>query len=135
MGYTHYWRQQRSLNSKEWKSLCDEARRVIKEAEFKGIPLAGGDGTGIPVVNNKRIVLNGDARSGDDHETFFVTQTQEPPRSYQSDPNEGTFSFCKTACKPYDAVVVTILAHMRDIDPPAFKVSSDGGDEAIKKEL
>ncbi len=41
------------------------------------------------------------------------------------------FAFCKTARKPYDPVVVSILVAARDIAPDAIRISSDGGDEAL----
>ena len=43
----------------------------------------------------------------------------------------NAFAFCKTARKPYDAVVVSILASIKKIAPGALKIS--GG--SIRKVL
>lgn len=42
----------------------------------------------------------------------------------------GAWSFCKTAEKPYDRAVVTVLA-LAERTLPGFSWSSDGGFEAI----
>jgi hypothetical protein len=41
-------------------------------------------------------------------------------------------AFCKTEYRPYDSVVVSILAVAKKVAPDAILVRSDGGPEAIR---
>ena len=43
----------------------------------------------------------------------------------------NVFNFCKTARKPYDAVVTSILKYLYFNFPDHFKIDSDGDMEAI----
>lgn len=131
MGYTHYLRQKRALTADEWQRLCEEARAIISRAKQAGIELGGimGEG-GNPDVTDEDIALNG--VGAESHEGFIITRTPLEPMPGREHPPEGAFSFCKTAQKPYDAVVVSLLFKAREIAPDAFTVMSDGGQEAIK---
>ena len=119
MGYTHYWRQSRSFTAQEWARITAEANRILSAAA-NAVQLCGPMGNGVPEVTKGCIALNGDETKGEDHESFVLNREAEE------------FAFCKTARKPYDPVVVSILCAARDIAPDAIKVSSDGGDEAIQ---
>ena len=93
----------------------------------KAIHIAGGDGTGKPEFTDAFIRLNGGVPH--DYETFFLE------RSPEFDADAGgklSFAFCKTEYRPYDAVVVSILAAARRIARDKIRVTSDGGDAAIK---
>jgi hypothetical protein len=167
MGYTHYWRQSRSFNTKEWVKITAEAKRIVAKAmrgyyagpetaesaanagrdeqgfrtgfaeksawrtfpheeigtaeQGKPIALCGSDGTGEPKFTADCIALNGSRAKNEDYESFVLERA----------PNE-TFNFTKTEYRPYDPVVVSILAAARTIAPDAIKVSSDGGEGAIR---
>ncbi len=124
MGFTHYHPVSRSFTAPEWARITVEVKSILAAAKAKGITVCGGDGKGKPIVNEDIISLNGDAKVGHDHETFYI------PREHSDH-----YLFCKTARKPYDEVVVSILATVREIAPDAIEVSSDGGPEAIKRTL
>lgn len=128
MGYTHYWRQSRAFTDAEWAAITAETKRIL-EAAGKTIPLRGGMGTGKPAFDAESIAFNG-AAPRDDHETFLLEKAPENPEWRKDEPD--FFAFCKTARKPYDPVVVSVLWAVRNIAPDAIKVSSDGGDEAIR---
>lgn len=88
--------------------------------------IMGPMGTGSPKLDNKQIALNGNEKSpaGDlSHESFILWKN--PPKD--------SWDFCKTARKPYDAVVVSILALAKKVAPKAISISSDGGRAALKK--
>lgn len=92
MGYTHYFAD---LVTDE--AFAKDVAAVVEAAEAHGIRICGPMGDGEPFVGADAISLNGDAEEGLDHETFYLPA--EP---------DG-FNFCKTARKPYDAVVVATL--------------------------
>lgn len=102
------------------------------------IPLAnshGEPGT-MPEIDADCIALNGVQPKGD-YESFVLEREPTMPDYYNEqrkikELREGLFSFCKTEYRPYDAVVVSILAAAAKIAPDAFFPSSDGGAEAIK---
>ena len=93
MGYTHYWTPNKDLTKDQRKAMVDFTRKAIKQS---GVTIKGWDGTGRPTLSQKRISFNGDANIGDDHETFSMLV-------------KSNWSFCKTAHKPYDTVVVACL--------------------------
>jgi hypothetical protein len=113
-GYTNYWEQSEDFTSSEWSKIVRLAKATIKTAEKHGIVIRDGWGKGRAVVNNKEIYLNGDAENNLDHETFLITKTKRP------------WGFTKTARKPYDAVVATILVGIKKIAPKKFKPRADG---------
>ena len=114
-GYTNYWQQSEDFTSSEWSKIVRLAKATIKKAEKQGIVIRDGWGKGRPVVNNREISLNGDAENNLDHETFYITKKLK-----------DDWSFTKTARKPYDAVVATILVGIKKIAPKKFKPSADG---------
>ena len=114
-GYTNYWQQSEDFTSSEWSKIVRLAKATIRKAEKQGIVIRDGWGKGRPVVNNREISLNGDAENNLDHETFYITKKLK-----------DDWSFTKTARKPYDAVVATILVGIQKIAPKKFKPSADG---------
>ena len=123
MGYTHYWKLNRDIDDSEWEAITTIARTTVRIAQDDwGIALSEDlDFNRIPVINDKEIRFNGYGEEG--HETFIITR--EPT----------SFLFCKTARKPYDAVVVAILQACA-VYCDAFEWRSDGNredhDEGVK---
>jgi hypothetical protein len=115
MGYTHYW-QMKPANQTAFNKAVAKANKVLKAR--KGI-LAGGDGTGSLVIKKDEVCFNG--RDEDAHETCYITNGGA---DFTLD--GSGFTFCKTACKPYDVVVVAVLAIFSHELGSAFEVSSDG---------
>lgn len=117
MGYTHYHPQGRDFTAAEWQRLTDAATKIV--AEFgQGVtaaPLAWeyDEPTKPPQIDGDVIRFNGVGEDG--HETFLLTRIREP-----------YFTFCKTARKPYDVVVVAILIAADAIAPGALAIGSDG---------
>lgn len=135
MGYTHYHMHKKEFTSEEWDKIVAEFRRINES--MRNFVLAGWDGKNYPEVTGIRIRFNG--RGEASHETFMLDREPAFGVSYWIDPvkekKEGVYYCCKTAYKPYDAAVVTLLAFARDLAPDKIKVFSDGGDEAIRKEV
>ena len=93
------------------------------------ILLAGPNGRGKPRLSKHLIGLNG--RQPHDYESFVLGK--EPPTPYPGcQEAHARTGFVKTEYRPYDAVVVSILAAARMIAPDAIEVRSDGGDAAIR---
>ncbi len=142
MGYTHYFYHKRAFTDAEWQALCAETHRILDAAQARGIRLAWASGDGVPEIDGEPLPSDGDVgriislngEGEDSHEPLNINKKPDPGlREIQ--PGEGKFAFCKTARKPYDAVVVSILAAIKEIAPDAMSISSDGGDEAIRKEF
>lgn len=115
MGYTQYFTITDKATPEMYKAFSDEAHEILRSAEiYKGIQLADGMGEELSAwqADDERVMFNG---FGDDaHETFLVT------------PNSLGFNFCKTARKPYDAVVVACLISLGRIYGDAVEIGSDG---------
>lgn len=110
MGYTHYWTQKRDLTTDEMGDFSSVVRRIIAAST---VPICGGNGTGKPTLNKNIVSLNGQGPN-DDHESFVIRQKIEP----------DAWEFCKTARKPYDAVVIASLTVLAA--DYGFEVASDG---------
>lgn len=132
MGYSHYYYQKRDFTPVEWVSIISAAQRAIDLAAQKEIRICDGLGEGYrPTLGSGAICLNGDAFRDEDYETFVLYRVKPANPSWRKDDPEY-FAFCKTARKPYDFVVVRILAAARKIAPDAIRISSDGGNEVFE---
>lgn len=114
MGYTHYFSQSKAATQEQWDAICTDFKRIIA---------AGKDGKSLnirnewddpypPEITLDHIKFNGVQNEG--HETMFVFK------------NSRGFSFCKTAKKNYDVVVVALLLIMYRHAPEVWSVTSDG---------
>ena len=135
-GYSNYWtyvatpeNPDGGFTPAQWSKVLAETRKIIAAAEEKGIKVAGPSGSGLPVLDNDHIALNG--ANPDDYETFHLNRI---PSAYDKDyhvqmsnRNEVASSFCKTNGKPYDAVVASILSYAARVSKRGLSVHSDGG--------
>ena len=141
MGYTHYWKFKKNPKDvkdgyKKFKSAVELLKscleKVPKELDIERydyktnsfvadkVPLIlkGSSGEGEPIFDGRSIIFNGDASSGYDHESFYIT--------LDDDDDDFEFNFCKTARKPYDvAVCLALLCLKKEFDDD-FSYSSDG---------
>ena len=134
MGYTHY--HTRNANNKGsaymFGKLALDAKAIIAEAQSQGIVIRGYDGTGKPEFTEAYFRFNGDADAGLDHETFAWEALPDQPewqrKHYEAEGKNPyqIFDFCKTAYKPYDAVVTAILIRAKVIYGNLVEVRSDG---------
>ena len=116
-GYSNYWDHTEDFTNPEWSKIVRLAKAAIKTAEKHGIVIRDGWGKGKPKIDNKEIYLNGDGEKNLDHETFRITKKVNPGRPW---------GFTKTARKPYDAVVATILVGIKKIASKKFSARADG---------
>ena len=124
MGYTHYWYRVRSLDTAKFAQFSADAKKLY-EALPKGIVIRNGEGEGEPEFSSDAVCFNGDASEGLDHETFAIDQVFRSDYE-QTDGTTGMlFDFCKTARKPYDLLVCSVLLALLHHFPEC-KVSSDG---------
>lgn len=111
MGYTHYWTLARPITADEVAAVGNDIRDIILASELP-IVYEYDETDKAPVLDANLIHYNG---VGDDgHETFYIAA------------GDTGFSFCKTAAKPYDVVVVASLLALKDRLGDAVRVSSDG---------
>lgn len=80
------------------------------------------------ICDNEHLIFNG--LDGDSHETFDFSRTKDT--WLLRSPESPDFSFCKTARKPYDKVIVAILK-LADHCFEGFSWSSDGGEDEHKE--
>jgi hypothetical protein len=110
-----------------WRTFPHPEVPIPRQGE--PILLAGPSGKGKPRLNRHLISFNG--QRPHDYESFVLGK--EPPTPFSDRQNPGAMTgFCKTEYRPYDAVVVSILAVAQTVARDAIKVRSDGGDEAIR---
>ncbi|KAF3905423.1 hypothetical protein ABW20_dc0101065 [Dactylellina cionopaga] len=106
MGYTHYW----SGTLTKSEELFAEIRLLFSVASCR---VAGPSGEGEPVFERNIIAFNGAEQEGS-HESAVLNFGQNI-----------RFDFCKTARKPYDAVVGAVLLRCA-FHNPGFNIRSDG---------
>lgn len=129
--YSHYWTWHTTPDINKLKQCIADMARIVREQNV--CTIRGWDGTGEPLIEELAISFNGDSEAraeyGDtlDHETFSFpgyTFTNRP--EWDTEP-ESVFNFCKTARKPYDAVVTACLLVARDhFDESVLSINSDG---------
>jgi hypothetical protein len=147
VGYTHYWTINGIGDQRAWSNAIMAAMAILERSP---VPLADGAGEGDWCeLTDGRIALNGRERDRCDSPVYrglcnYCGQDRYPPdprsqygrhdlahetflirtvlTDYASDPRD----FCKTAQKPYDAIVTAILATLEHYAPTIIRVSSDG---------
>ncbi|KAJ5587218.1 uncharacterized protein N7459_002983 [Penicillium hispanicum] len=114
--YTHYYGV-RKKDSQEWQSAWPQlVEDVPKIIEASGIQISGPsqerDVVTPPLADTQEgIHLNGVGE--DSYESFVIDKS-------------GSKRFCKTARRPYDLVVTTVLLRAKTLAPNDFNLSSDG---------
>lgn len=112
MGYTHYYKTS-AIVQPDWDALIEDAKRIVANS---GVPVQFECDVDQPaVLSENEIRFNGVGDAG--YETFLLSRVNV--RS----------SFCKTAHRPYDAVVTAILVAAKARLGDRIEISSDGGDE------
>jgi hypothetical protein len=132
MGYTHYtYRPRKNAGSAYmFGKLALDAKTICDYANANGIRIRNGNGEGEPEFTEFYFSINGDASAftseGRDlaHETFYWAGI--PTQSEWRKDEPDFFEFCKTAYKPYDAVVTAILIRAKSIYGSCVRISSDG---------
>jgi len=117
MGYTHYFRKVSPTreDSRRFEMFAFGARRIIDYARtYDNIEIADAMGERLDMfeINEDSVSFNG--YGADAHETFFWNK------------EAVGVNFCKTAYKPYDAVVTACLIHLKDVYGDAIEIGSDG---------
>ncbi|KAJ5804236.1 uncharacterized protein N7518_000539 [Penicillium psychrosexuale] len=116
MGYTHYYAilgWDTPEWQKAWAQLIEDVPKIIKEGR---VPLSGptedeDEITKVVIDSEKGINLNGVGE--DAYEQFILCKP-------------GQWTFCKTAERPYDVVVTSILLRIWMLAPKNIDLSSDG---------
>ena len=113
MGYTNYWHQHRDFTGIEWGQIKEEYDYIKEVCE--GIIV---DKT----ITADQIVFNGNPKNVQNHEPFVITKMARTKKDYKE--QDISFSFCKTAMKPYDLAVWHMLCFINRICPE-FSISRD----------
>ena len=126
MGYTHYtYRPVKNAGSAYfYGKLALDAKKLCDYANANGIRIRNGEGLGEPEFTEFNFSINGDDGRDLAHETFYWAGI--PERSEWRKGESDYFSFCKTAYKPYDAVITAILIRAKTIYGNCVRISSDG---------
>jgi hypothetical protein len=118
MGYTHYFRKENRLNlsakeaEKRYQRAIKHCQILVRDYQLRTNSLSGYTAHTTPGLYGG-VKVNGKGDLG--HEDFVL-------REHYS--QNDSFNFCKTAQKPYDAVVVACLIILDFYG--LFRVSSDG---------
>ena len=131
MGYTNYYRTPKTMDKAKFKILSEELEVAVgfmpgNHSSASGdskesAVICGGDGTGEPEFTENVISFNGDAKTGNDHETFYLPREKPEGKSDK----ELCFDFTKTARKPYDIMVQVSMLRLKHHFPEC-EISSDG---------
>jgi hypothetical protein len=119
MGYTHYmrtdnWDRQDEMGFEKGAKIV---RKILKK--YDNLVQREYDEDKKPLCTKKSIQFNG---IGDDGHETFVLSNAKAQTDFDFNP---TFSFCKTARKPYDIVTCEVLLVMNAFCPH-LAISSDG---------
>lgn len=121
MGYTHYFPQQKNFTPVQWHNLCTDANKVIQALQAAGLQLESNSDSG-QMVNESEGYISLNGVDDDAHETLYLSQDKEED-----------FSFTKTARKPYDTAVVSILLLAEHHAPGVLEFTSDGSAEDMEQ--
>jgi hypothetical protein len=116
MGYTHYFTQHQDFSTTQWAQILEAVEKITALTQ---VPL---DKTIAP----EAVDINGCGPNA--HENLYLTKNKRGRFAYEDEDTytRGAFGCCKTAHKPYDAVITAVLAAIELIAPEAFSVDSDG---------
>lgn len=64
MGYTHYWRRPKEIDPEKFRLIVSDFSRLLPKLAEMGVPLAGGDGEGEPVIDEEEVWFNGSKNCG-----------------------------------------------------------------------
>jgi hypothetical protein len=126
MGFTRYWDIPKEVKQEDYEKALASIKKCLaklpKHSDSAGgsysekpLEIFDGNGKGEAEFSSKCICFNGNEEGDLKHETFYFSPTEK----------DDIWSFCKTARKPYDYVVVICLLALRD-NIAGFKYSSDG---------
>lgn len=127
MGYTHYWSY--LPESEQWQAafprLLADTRVILDHVTAHGIAIADAYGDGEPLLSADEIAFNG--AEPEEYESFILGTRQDPDTRHRTWRGERfTWTFCKTARRPYDLAVTATLLRARQLAPWHFAIGSDG---------
>jgi len=127
MGYTHYWYRQLASRDQphikeSYGALALDIKRICTAVRFLGIELGDAHGEGKPEFTESRVAFNGVGEES--HESFVWVARVEQRNHDKGEPS--IFDFCKTAQKPYDAVVTASLIRAKYYYGDEVDIKSDG---------
>lgn len=135
MGYTHYWQFKKpkkgtaDKTEKTYQSTIKECAKIVKAYYAVNGGLSGFTAH-TPIGKYGGLQVNG---KGDDaHEEFSMREHYR--QNFEGDPFDRC-TFCKTARKPYDIVVVACLIVLKHRLKDLIVVSSDGYTDDWKEGL
>ncbi|MER6913945.1 hypothetical protein ABT354_19920 [Streptomyces sp. NPDC000594] len=126
MGYTHYFSytpEAPALRS-AWLQLRLDTAAILDFVKKTGVQLAGSNGHGAPLIDERRISFNG--RATEECEDF--TFTLDPHERTRRDP--FVWDFTKTNGRPYDMAVTAVLLRAHTLIPDHVAIQSDGSWDA-----
>jgi hypothetical protein len=124
MAHDHSWYRPEVLEEKSFEALATDVQ-ILLQTLPSDIILRGPDGTGQPEVSKDGIYFNGDASRGQEHVPFWLPRIFEiPGLEYPKNEQNNWYSYCSTAHKPYDLVVLTVLILLK-YHFPQVSIGSD----------
>jgi hypothetical protein len=105
MGYTHYWKLSEPISQENFSKITSGVLQIVATAQSAGINLEA-------TFEPNEFIINGVGKNS--HESFCMNS------------EEKGYNFCKTAFKPYDAVVTASLIYAKTILGDDIKITSDG---------
>lgn len=64
MGYTHYWRREKSISEEDYRHIVDDFRKLLPIFVRNDTPLANGLGEGYPTIDYDDVCFNGAVHCG-----------------------------------------------------------------------
>ena len=127
MAHDHSWYRPEILDENTFNALVADVQILLQTlpTAHPDLVLRGPDGTGSPSVSKDGIYFNGDASRGQDHVPFHLPRIFDVPSpGYPRDGQGWPYTYCSTAHKPYDLVVITVLILLK-YHFPSVTIASD----------
>tara|TARA_R100001530_G_scaffold28352_1_gene22423 strand:+ start:120 stop:716 length:597 start_codon:yes stop_codon:yes gene_type:complete len=130
MGYTHYFKQIEELPKDKWNKFIEEVKTKLDDGQT--MLRFEYNSNKPPQIDEETVRFNGLGECG--NESFNLSRVIIPRDDYDIPNDKGMyFNCCKTARKPYDYYIVSVLILMEKYFGNDVEITSDGDWDHIKK--
>jgi hypothetical protein len=87
MGYTHYWRREKTIDPETFKKIKEDFEKLLPLFKTLDIQLAGGMGDGGPNITDETIWFNGNVNCGHTRADLGIAWPSDEPTKFGTAPD------------------------------------------------
>ncbi|KKN06185.1 hypothetical protein LCGC14_1079920 [marine sediment metagenome] len=87
MGYTHYWRREKTIDPETFSKIVGDFRKLLPLFKTLDIQLVGGMGDGEPKINDETIWFNGNENCGHKEFNLGIAWPSDKPTKFGTAPD------------------------------------------------